>query len=209
MYRVHCASCGKPFDAERAAECSCLQPVRSFRCPHCAACFCNAGNDALKEFWRNAPPEVWKRRNSSVPRRDVASPEPEEIQRPMVLFADDDPVGRAIAFQVVRSLGFGIAVAENGDAALEMARRYKPELIVTDALMPRLDGRELSRIIKDELPSTKVVVITSVYKDPRYKHEALKNFAVDDYLNKPVSPAELRKVVQKHVKTGAPTPPPQ
>lgn len=208
MYRVTCLSCKKPFDAERAAECSCIQPVRSFRCPNCAACFCSAGKDQLNEFWRNATPELWKRRNSSAaPAPENASPE--EIERPMVLFADDDPVGRAIAVKLIKSLGFGIAVAENGEAALKMARIYKPELIVTDALMPRLDGRELSRIIKEELPATKVVVITSVYKDPRYKHEARKNFGVDDYLNKPVSPAELRAVVIKHIKSAVQPQPPQ
>ena len=199
MYRVTCVSCSKPFDAERAAECSCIQPVRSFRCPNCAACFCSAGKDVLNDFWRNATPELWKRRNSSaLPTPENASPE--EIERPMVLFADDDPVGRAIAIKVIKSLGCGIAVAENGDAALEMARRYKPELIVTDALMPHLDGRDLSRIVKEEMPATKVVVITSVYKDLRYRNEAHKKFAVDDYLHKPVSPAELRAVVQKHVR---------
>ena len=208
MYRVTCVSCGKPFDAERAAECSCIQPVRSFRCPNCAACFCKSGKEKLNDFWRHATPELWKRRNSSAP----PAPEnasPEEIERPMVLFADDDPVGRAIAVKLIKSLGFGIAVAENGETALELARLYKPELIVTDAMMPRLDGRELSRIIKEELPATKVVVITSVYKDPRYKHEAWKHFAVDDYLNKPVSPAELRAVVIKHIKSAVRSQPPQ
>lgn len=200
MYRVTCTSCNKPFDAEQAAECSCIQPVRSFRCPNCAACFCKAGKDVLNDFWRNATPELWKRRNSSsAPAPENATPE--EIERPMVLFADDDPVGRAIAVKVIKSLGFGIAVAENGETALQMARTYKPELIVTDAMMPRLDGRELSRIVKEEMPATKVVVITSVYKDPRYKHEAWKLFAVDDYLNKPISPAELRAVVIKHIKS--------
>jgi len=199
VYRVTCVSCGKPFDAERSVECSCLQPVRSFRCPHCAACFCSAGKAVLDEFWRNAPPEVWKRRNTTRPAAVAGNASPEKIARPMVLFADDDPVGRAIATQVIRSMDFGVAVAENGDVALEMARLYKPEMIVTDALMPHLDGRELSRIIKEELPATKVVVITSVYKDPRYKHEALKNFGVDDYLNKPISPAALRAVIVKHM----------
>ena len=57
----------------------------------------------------------------------------------------------------------------------------------------------MSRIVKAERPRTKVVVITSVYKDPRYKYEALKDFAVDDYLPKPVKPAELREVVTKHL----------
>lgn len=115
----------------------------------------------------------------------------------MVLFADDDPTGRAIAARVISALGYGVAVAEDGQQALEIARSYKPDLIITDAFMPRLDGREMGRTIKRELPATKVVVITSVYKDPRYKHEALRDFQVDAYLHKPVNPTELRTTVRK------------
>lgn len=202
MYRVTCISCGKPYDAERAQECSCLHPVRSFRCPHCAACLCAAGSGALSKFWRDVPPELWQRRMAKT-QAAPAPPTEEDVPRPMVLFADDDPVGRQIAMQVIRSLGFGVIVAENGDAALDLARRYQPELIVTDAMMPRLDGRELSRLVKQDLPATRVVIITSVYKDARYKSEAFRNFAVDDYLNKPISPADLRAVVIKHLKAAS------
>ena len=198
MYRVTCVSCGKPYDATKAQECSCLQPVRSYRCPHCAACFCKSGKSVLDSFWRDAPPELWQKRRE---RTHEAAPnvDAESITRPMVLFADDDPTGRAIASRVIASLGYGVAVAENGERALELARAYKPELIVTDALMPRLDGREMSRIIKSELPSTKIIVITSVYKDPRYKHEALRDFGADEYVNKPVSPSRLRELLHKHL----------
>ena len=198
MYRVTCLSCGKPYDATKAVECSCLQPVRSFRCPNCAACFCASGQKALDDFWRDAPPELWQRRKGTAPGKD-SNTAPEEIARPMVLFADDDPTSRAIVTRVVQSLGFGVAVATNGDEALAMARDYKPELIITDALMPRLDGREMGRIIKAEMPDTRVVVITSVYKDPRYKYEAMRDFRVDEYLAKPINPGALRDLVQKHL----------
>jgi CheY-like chemotaxis protein len=207
MYRVTCHSCGKPFDAELAQECSCLQPVRSFRCTNCAACFCKAGKHALDAFWRDAPASLWRRRKAAVPGASPAEdPEPEDVTRPLVLFADDDGVARAIARKVISSIGISVIVADNGDAALDMARRYRPELIVTDALMPRLDGREMARIIKEELPQTKVVVITSIYKDPRYKHEAMKTFKVDDYLSKPVDPAALKAVVEKHLGIQTQTP---
>lgn len=124
----------------------------------------------------------------------------EVLKRPLVMFADDDRVGRAIASRLIQSLGFGVVLAVNGEDALDKAREHRPELIITDALMPRLDGREMSRIIKSEIPSTKVVVITSVYKDARYKYEAMKDFAVDDYLRKPINEDELRKVILKYLK---------
>lgn len=200
MYRVDCASCGRPFDAEKASDCSCIQPVRSVRCPNCAACFCK-DQKKLDDFWRAATPEIWQRRRSATGGAAATdgNVSPAEIKRPMVLFADDDPTGRAIATRVITSLGYGVAVAANGEEALTMARDYKPELIITDALMPRLDGREMGRIVKTELPTTRVIIITSVYKDARYKYEALKEFAVDEYLAKPINPGALREVVMKYL----------
>jgi CheY-like chemotaxis protein len=199
MYRVTCTSCGKPYDALKAPDCSCLQPVRSVRCPNCAACFCDDAAQ-LERFWKDAPPELWNRRRAaaaavSTSENNAAA----DITRPLVLFADDDPTGRAIASRVIQTLGFGVVVAVNGEEALAKARELKPELIITDALMPRLDGREMGRIVKTEMPNTKVVVITSVYKDPRYKYEALRDFAVDEFLKKPINPADLRELVLKYL----------
>jgi len=201
MYIVNCHRCRIPFDAEIAAECDCLQPVRSYRCPSCSVCFCEAGQRYFDNFWRNASPATWERRRAARPRAmpaDVNEP-PETIQRPVVLFADDDPVGRLIARQVIGALGYGVIAASDGRQALDLARRYEPALIITDALMPLLDGREMSRVVKQERPATKIVVITSVYKDARYKHEALRSFHVDEYLQKPIKPEDLKKVVAKYL----------
>src|SRR5437870_2361626 len=66
VYKVLCHSCGRPFDAEKAQDCTCLHPVRSFRCPNCAACFCDASRDYVDGFWRDAPPEVWARRKQTA-----------------------------------------------------------------------------------------------------------------------------------------------
>ena len=202
MYDVVCPNCKASFDALQAKECHCLQPLLSYDCPHCSKCFCEAGKEFIDRFWREAPPEMWDRRRAKdrAPQRTKETNEPPDtIARPVVLFADDDSVGRAIARRVLHGLGCGIVVASNGEEALALAREYKPALVITDALMPRLDGREVARVIKEERPDTKIVIITSVYKDPRYKHEAYSKFGVDAYLSKPVSAPDLRALVEKHL----------
>lgn len=196
MYRVSCPTCGKDYDALKATDCSCIQPVRSVRCTNCAACLCQH-KERLDRFWREAPAELRQRLREPV--AAAVTPTRAAGRTPTVLFADDDPTGRVIATRVIESLGFAVVVAADGEEALALAREHRPRLIITDAFMPRLDGREMGRIVKQELPGTKVVVITSVYKDPRYKHEALRDFAVDDYLPKPINPAALRALVQKHL----------
>jgi CheY-like chemotaxis protein len=198
MYQVTCPSCGGKYDAATAADCNCLEAVRSFQCPHCSSCFCSSKKDFKDRFWNNAPAEVWDRRRKRTA-GNAADPAQAEVTRPMVLFADDDSVGRAIARQTIRNLGFGVVVAANGEEALDLARTHKPELVITDALMPKLDGRELAKTIKSEQPDAKVVVITGVYKDPRYKHEAQSKFAVDEYLPKPVKPEALTELVKKYL----------
>ena len=82
-----------------------------------------------------------------------------------------------------------------------MAKQYKPEVIVTDAMMPKLDGREMCLKLKDdpETAGARVVVLTSLYTDARYKYEALKTFKADAYLSKPVEPELLQDILRKFI----------
>ena len=200
VYKVTCFHCKRSYDALQASECDCLHHPRSLRCPHCSACFCSAPSSYKTDFWANAPRELWSLRKSLPESRPGENASADTVTRPLVLFADDDAIGRAIARRVLDSMGLGVIVAADGREALALARQYKPDLLITDALMPKLDGREVARTVKEEHPATKVIVISGVYKDPRYKHEALKDFKVDDYLTKPLEPAKLMQSVAKLLK---------
>ena len=198
MYNVRCVQCGTAFDAVAAPECSCAEEVRSVRCPSCDSCFCKTDRKFRDAFWQNAPPEMVARRPSLTVMPQY--PEPDKVRRPLVLFADDDPTSRAIAQRTVQALGFGIIVARNGADLIDLARTYKPELVVTDALMPQVDGREAARTIKSELPNTRVILITSVYKSVRYRNEAIGHFGVDEYLTKPIAPGDLKDAIEKQLR---------
>lgn len=194
MYHVRCIACGALFDATAANQCECLETTRSVRCPACQACFCSADDKFKRAFWEKATPAMRARRD------ELSAPlDPSKVSHPLIVFADDDPTARAIIRRVVQGLGYSLMVLGNGSDLVETARRYKPEVVITDALMPKLDGREAARIIKSERPSTKVVVITSVYKGERYKHEAITQFGADDYLTKPATPIQLREVIVKQL----------
>ncbi|MGC8763283.1 MAG: response regulator [Acidobacteriota bacterium] len=101
----------------------------------------------------------------------------------------------------VEKLGYNVIVAKNGLEGLEMAWARRPDLVITDALMPKLDGREMARRLKED-PKTreiKVAVMTSVYTATKYRVEAMKLFKVDDYLSKPLELAELHALLIRHV----------
>lgn len=92
-----------------------------------------------------------------------------------ILLADDHPVVR----QGMRNLldteaGFSVVgEAENGLEAVELAERLKPDVVVVDMMMPRLNGLEAIRQIKSRLPDTRCIVLSMQSADP-YIVQALK-----------------------------------
>jgi CheY-like chemotaxis protein len=202
-YAVTCHACRAEFDATVADFCTCLTNERSLVCPHCSACFCKANHVYKKKFWENAPQSLWARK---VGARSAATeippnPSPEEVTRPLVLVVEDEKDLQGLTTLALRDLGYCIVLARNGEEGLELTRRYRPDLVLSDALMPKLDGREMCRQIKDDpdLWSTKVVIMTALYTSPKYKIEALKTFRADDFLAKPLEVAALREVLAKHI----------
>jgi len=114
---------------------------------------------------------------------------------------DDEAVIQRVATRAIESLGYGVLVATNGEQGLELARRHKPELVLTDALMPKLDGREMARQLKQdpETAKIKIVLMTALYKGIKYEQEARRAYRVDEYVTKPLDLAQLRAVLLKHL----------
>ena len=200
-YRVSCASCTKEFDALTEPWCGCLYKDRTIVCPHCGRCFCTAPLSFKHRFWVDAPPEMWARKKQERTQFAYINPPVETITRPLVLVVDDEDEIRAVAIRAIEQLGLGIVVARDGLEGLEVARHYKPDIIVTDAMMPKLDGREMCLRLKGdpETATARIVVLTSLYTDARYKYEALKTFKADAYLSKPVEPQQLQDVLRKFI----------
>ena len=90
-------------------------------------------------------------------------------------------------------------VASNGLEALELARTFQPDVIVTDVMMPELDGFELLRALRadDELRTTPVIML-SARAGEEARHEGLAASA-DDYLVKPFSARDLLARVDAQV----------
>lgn len=150
-------------------------------------------------FWSTAPPSLWARRlnQRSQNKRCNGPGVPIDLRRPLILVADDDRDTLAVACMLLKSFGYGSVPSQDGQEAFEAALRFKPDLVLTDAMMPRLDGRKLSARIKGlpELARTKVVIMTGLFKKEQHKTEALKEFQADAYLKKPVAPEELRALL--------------
>ena len=112
-----------------------------------------------------------------------------------VLIADDHGVVRQ-GLRMFLSLDSELAVvgeAENGEAALLMARELKPDVVLMDLLMPVMDGVEATKAIRNELPDVEVVALTSVLEDTVVT-AAVRAGAIG-YLLKDSEPEELHRAI--------------
>ncbi len=91
-----------------------------------------------------------------------------------------------------------IQTARNGKQALETALHFNPHLILSDIVMPKMDGVELANIISKKLPQCKMIFITGHW-ELEYCKSAFKNGVVD-YILKPVDIEELENTVRKTLK---------
>ena len=83
--------------------------------------------------------------------------------------------------------------ASDGELALPMIQKLKPDIVITDIKMPFMDGLELSRLIKKEMPWTEIIILTG-FEEFEYAKEAI-SIGVAQYLSKPINGAELLKEV--------------
>ena len=83
--------------------------------------------------------------------------------------------------------------AADGEMALPLIRKTRPDVLITDIKMPFMDGLELSHIISNEMPSTKIIIISG-HDDFEYARQAI-SIGVEQYLLKPITRSSLQKVL--------------
>lgn len=109
--------------------------------------------------------------------------------KPRILLVDDEAAITDNLAPFLKRSGFEVAVATDGQAALDQIADFAPEIIISDVLMPRLDGRELLRHLRQHNNWLPVILLTQVGESTE-RAMALEEGA-DDYLNKPFDPHEL------------------
>jgi signal transduction histidine kinase/ActR/RegA family two-component response regulator len=120
-------------------------------------------------------------------------------QKVTVLVADDREANRDILNQLLGSAGFEVLIAEDGDVAVELARENGVDIILMDVRMPRMNGIEAVRLIRqeDSLKGVKIIAVTaSVF--PEFREKA-KDAGFDDFLGKPFRVGELMHILEKHL----------
>src|SRR6476646_10413515 len=114
-----------------------------------------------------------------------------------VLIVEDDPATRVGLAELVGAWGFQTEEAANGEEAMQKVTTFRPAIIVSDLVMPRMGGLDLLRALKDQLSDLTLILLTA-QGTVESAVEAIKEGAYD-YLSKPVDPARLRILLQKAV----------
>jgi len=122
-----------------------------------------------------------------------------------ILVVDDDPDIIKATTRVLEARGYQVIAALNGQECLEKMREKRPDLIILDLLMPKLDGFGVCRELRENVEyadyaDIPILIATAVREDAsrrRYELETEIDLKVDDYVEKPIRPLDLLHRVEK------------
>lgn len=114
-----------------------------------------------------------------------------------ILVADDSPGIRELLQMSLESLGYSVILAENGETAMERIDRFRPDLMIIDVMMPKVNGFQICRQVKSN-PDTKgtpVILLTARVKegDIFWGHDC----GADEYITKPFRTKDLQNTVER------------
>ncbi|MCL2309917.1 MAG: Hpt domain-containing protein [Proteobacteria bacterium] len=121
----------------------------------------------------------------------------EEVVTPLVLIVDDSLTIRKVTSRLMTREGYAVETAKDGFEALQAVNERRPDVILLDIEMPRMDGFEFAKLMKGDAKTRNIpiIMITSRTAD---KHRArAQELGVDAYLGKPYQEDELLETIQK------------
>jgi len=111
--------------------------------------------------------------------------------RKLVFVADDDQELLKLYGRVAKKAGCRVALAKDGIGAARLLKKARPDLIVLDCEMPRMDGFELLELLNRYKSAATIPVVFLTEKDDRQEFDRALRLGVADYLVKPVSARQL------------------
>jgi len=124
---------------------------------------------------------------------------------PYILIVDDDPDILEGIITILETQPYRLATARDGIKCMEMIREEKPDLLILDLLMPRMDGWGVIREMRGEpqFNNIPIMILSTVIEDAsrrRYELETGMAMNVQAYIQKPARPTELIQRVEKLLK---------
>jgi two-component system, cell cycle response regulator DivK len=118
----------------------------------------------------------------------------------LVLVIDDSEDNREVYAQFLTHVGWRVAIAVDGVEGLAQATELKPDAIVLDLGMPKMDGWEVAKRLKANHVTRRIPVLALTGHALDQSKQRAEAAGVDDYLVKPCLPAELVAAIRRHLK---------
>jgi DNA-binding NtrC family response regulator len=125
------------------------------------------------------------------------------MSKARILIVDDEETTRELFAELLQRWGYEVDQTGDGHGALKLAAETHPDVIISDLVMPKLDGLALVRALREEQPDTPVVIITGKGTIDAAV-EAVRE-GVFDFVEKPLDPARLKVILTRAVEKVAPS----
>ncbi len=116
-------------------------------------------------------------------------------QKLTVLYVEDEEKIRNLLKNTIKDEFKKFIVASNGDEGVKLFKKYQPDIVVSDILMPVMNGLEMSKIIKDISKNTPIILLTAFSE--KEKLLTAIDIGIDKYLIKPIDVDELLKTIKE------------
>jgi CheY-like chemotaxis protein len=114
-----------------------------------------------------------------------------------ILVVDDEPFMLRLIQLILERGGHEMRRASSGDEAVDAVRKERPDLVIMDAMMPRMDGLTALRVLKEE-PSTRSMPVILLTANPhKFPREVAESFEATVFLTKPFSPTRLLQEIER------------
>ena len=112
-----------------------------------------------------------------------------------ILVVEDNPQNMMVILMTLRQYGYNLLEAVDGEEALQVAERERPDLILIDIQLPKVDGFEVTRRLRQMPAFSSIPIVALTAHAMKGDEERIIGAGCDDYLAKPFSIYELRRVV--------------
>jgi CheY-like chemotaxis protein len=124
-----------------------------------------------------------------------------------ILIVDDEPAIAESLSEILQAAGYEVTTATSGEEAVRGAEKFSPEILLTDVLMPGMNGFELALRVKEVLPDCRLLLFSGQASTARLAREESERFTRMGYrfelLPKPLHPDALLKILEESLTRAA------
>lgn len=123
--------------------------------------------------------------------------------RKRILLVDDEPLTLRMLTDILQASGFEILTAHDGAEGLARARAERPDLLILDVMMPKLDGFKVARLLKSDRNYRRIPIIMLTARAGEADSKLSQQAGADFHLVKPIDPATLVSQAKRLIEAAA------